>query len=244
MLTRSAKGRDIYGRLCDHICMTMLMSSPQAAARLGVTTRQVERLASSGVLHSSRTASGDLLLDATSVLERKRLSPARGRPLSAPMAWALLWDIQALEVPWLAGHQRARLARYRSTVTAVDDLLAVTRNRGQTRRYEARLSVQAGLEARVVTSGHAAGLADRTGGERATVEGYCVPSTEQELITTYGLVSDPRGTVVLHVTSFAPVLEARTEMPDVVTAADLALSIDPRERSSGHQWLRRALDAR
>lgn len=75
-----------------------LMSAAQAAEKLGVSERQVRRLAANGDLASHRLG-GRWLLDARAVDERARLAPEAGRPLSPEMAWAVLSAVAAVRHP-------------------------------------------------------------------------------------------------------------------------------------------------
>jgi excisionase family DNA binding protein len=70
------------------------LSAAEAAAALGVSERQVRRLVGSGLLHAERVG-GVWLVSADAVRSRARDVPAVGRPLSAPMAWAVLGMVDA-----------------------------------------------------------------------------------------------------------------------------------------------------
>lgn len=66
-----------------------LMTTAEAADKLGVSERQVRRLAAAGDLRARRV--GDRwLVDADAVRNRSRSERQMGRPLSAHMAWAVL----------------------------------------------------------------------------------------------------------------------------------------------------------
>lgn len=66
-----------------------MMSTAEAADRLGVSERQVRRLATAGGL-TGRRVGGRWLIDADAVRDRCRSEPKTGRPLSARMAWSFL----------------------------------------------------------------------------------------------------------------------------------------------------------
>jgi excisionase family DNA binding protein len=66
-----------------------LISVADAAERLGVSERQVRRLAEAGEL-SARRVGGRWLIDVEAVRDRSRSEPRSGRPLSPGMAWAVL----------------------------------------------------------------------------------------------------------------------------------------------------------
>jgi len=70
------------------------LSVADAADELGVGERQVRRLVQAGVLPAERL--GDVwLVSRAAVRDRARAIPAAGRPLSAPMAWAVLTVVDA-----------------------------------------------------------------------------------------------------------------------------------------------------
>lgn len=66
-----------------------LLSAAEAAGKLGVSVRQVRRLAAAGEL-SGRRVGDRWLIDAEAVRARGRGLHQAGRPLSARMAWAVL----------------------------------------------------------------------------------------------------------------------------------------------------------
>lgn len=70
------------------------LSAAEAAGELGVGERQVRRLVRDGQLPAERL--GDVwLVSAAAVRDRARAIPVAGRPLSAPMAWAVLMVVDA-----------------------------------------------------------------------------------------------------------------------------------------------------
>jgi excisionase family DNA binding protein len=75
--------------------MTGWITVAEAADALGVTSRQVRNLVEAGALPARRLSSGWVLPQAA-VHERARHAPSPGRPLSAPMAWAVLHVAQVL----------------------------------------------------------------------------------------------------------------------------------------------------
>jgi len=71
------------------------ISVAEAAHELGVSPRQVRHLVDSGALPARRLGVG-WLLPADAVHARARHAPSPGRPLSAPLAWAVLRVAQEL----------------------------------------------------------------------------------------------------------------------------------------------------
>jgi len=182
------------------------LSVAEAAGRLGVSRRQVQRLVAAGTLGAVRGFGGALVVDAGSVRRATLGRPGRGRPWAADMAWGALWRLSGLDTPWLTTPQRRRLVRLLATVDA-DRLLVATRNRATTERFAASPQVRDSLR-------------------RAVPTGYVAPGRLAELTASYPISRDPDGDVILHVTDFAGI-EGRREMPDAVVAADLAASGDP-----------------
>lgn len=70
------------------------LSAAQAAGELGVSEQHVRRLARAGSLPAERLG-GVWLVSAAAVRDRARALPVSGRPLSAPMAWAVLMVVDA-----------------------------------------------------------------------------------------------------------------------------------------------------
>ena len=66
----------------------------EAAERLGVGPSQVRRLARDGQL-SARRLGSTWLIDDAGIERRRGLEPSAGRPLSPPMAWAVLHSVDA-----------------------------------------------------------------------------------------------------------------------------------------------------
>jgi excisionase family DNA binding protein len=71
------------------------LSAAQAAEKLGVSERQVRRLAAEGDLESQRIGAA-WLIAASAVRDRARCEHVPGRPLSPAMAWAILWVVDHL----------------------------------------------------------------------------------------------------------------------------------------------------
>lgn len=66
----------------------------EAAERLGVGPSQVRRLARDGQL-SARRLGNTWLIDDAGIERRRGLEPSAGRPLSPPMAWAVVYSVDA-----------------------------------------------------------------------------------------------------------------------------------------------------
>ena len=73
-----------------------------------------------------------------------------------------------------------------------------------------------------------------------TAEGYCLSEDVGKLEASFYLAEDPHGNVVVHAAPWLPD-GIGAEMPAAVTAADLAQSMDTREREAGLGMLGRLL---
>lgn len=211
------------------------MTTAVAAERLGVSQRQVQRLIEARELPATRTAGDAWVVEALAVNAMARTRPARGRPWSPATAWAALWRVSRLEVDWLDRRTTRRLDDRLASIDA-EELVHATRRRAVIRHYRASASFLADLDGLVIRTGTRAMEPSRFGMERdlGRVDGYCTSEVATRLARDFHLVEDPRGNATLRVTA-APsaILEGRDMMPVAVVAADLAESLEARERSAG-----------
>lgn len=225
---------DILGRVSDYLWMTDVTTAA-AAGRLGVSQRQVQRLIAHGDLPANRTAGEAWVVDALALNALVRARPERGRPWAPGTAWAALWRLSGLEVDWLDRRSGSRLAGRLASLDA-EGLLHAARRRATVRHFRASDSFIAALTAAVVRTGTSAMTPTTFGMARDTahVDGYCDEGALAGLVREFHLVEDARGNVTLRT---APLLALsigdRDEMPRAVVAADLAESLEVRERSAG-----------
>lgn len=213
----------------------MTVSTEEAAERLHVSRRQVQRLIAAGDLPAQRTAGDAWLVDALALNALSRARPSRGRPWTAETAWAALWWLSGLDAAWLDARTEARL-RERLRHLDAAGLVVACRRRAMTHRYRASDSFIEELRETVVRSGTSAATAADFGlaTDDARVDGYCDPKTHDDLVTRFHLTPDSRGNVALRVVGGAPAgLFDRAAMPTAVIALDLAESLEVRERSAG-----------
>lgn len=211
------------------------MTTAVAAERLGVSQRQVQRLIEARELPAARTAGDAWVVDALAVNAMARTRPARGRPWSSATAWAALWRASGLKVDWLDRRTTRRLDDRLATIDA-EQLVHATRRRAVVHHFRASESFLADLDRLVIRTGARAMEPSRFGMERdlERVDGYCASETADRLGRDFHLVADPRGNVTLRVATVPSVpLEVRDTMPVAVIAADLAESLEVRERSAG-----------
>jgi|SRR5665647_26454 len=211
------------------------MTTGAAAARLGVSQRQVQRLIGAGELPAARTAGDAWVVDALTVNAMARARPGRGRPWSPAAAWAALWRLSGLDVDWLDRRTTSRLDARLASIDA-EELVHATRRRAAIYRFRVSDSFTAELTASLVRSGTSAMTAKMLGMGRdaARVDGYCEIGALDGLVRDFHLVDDARGNATLRA---APLLALpisnRDEMPVAAVAADLAESLEVRERTAG-----------
>lgn len=205
------------------------MTARQAAERIGVSTREVNRLIHNGSLRASKLGerTSAWLIDAGSLDEYGRIKQGRGRSWNAATAWALLDELSGIEQA-LHPVTRFRISQ-RISASNADEIARKAATRVKTRRFAAD---DRGATANDLTlTGESA--ADRIGadlvGSGRTVEGYVPDGDVEGFIRSHLLVEDPRGDVVIYDTS-RPVGH---ELPVAVVAADLARSTNTRARAAG-----------
>lgn len=214
-----------------------LISVVEAADRLDVTVRQVQRLVRAGQLEAAgidRIELGSLLL-----LMGARQGSHR-RAWSESTAWGCVALLTGGSAAWMGQAQRSRLKGQLEEISA-PELPARVRNRadvfvlrGHSRAYDR-------IRDEVVTSGAGAALDDLVATER--VDGYVNDGTYRRLVNRYRLQADWEGEITLRRTSFdIDVVERLAGDGQVLAALDLAESLDNRERSTGIQLLSAALE--
>ena len=219
------------------------MTTATAAERLGVSQRQVQRLIASGELPAARTAGDAWVVNAAALNALARTRPAPGRPWSPVVAWAALWQLSGLHHDWLDRRSAGRLSQ-RLAELRVDGLLHACRRRAILHRYRVSESFLPMLEDLLVRTGTSAMSADTfgMGPDRSHFDGYCADEARADLVRRFHLVDDPRGNATTRVTNLLKgELGGRSEMPVAVVAADLAGSIEARERTAGRRVLERLL---
>lgn len=204
----------------------MELSVAEAAERLALSRRQVAELVRTGVI-AGRKLSGVWLVNSDAVHQYALRRPPAGRRLSVPTAWGVLFMISGVEPEWVPARTRARLhQRLRDTSARVTARAVASR---RTLRVHADGDMSAQEE--LIPSGRRA--ADVLGSDLIAddrrIDGY-IPAgvTLEEFADMHLLIVDPSGpdTIREGWPEYTQVLPA-------VVAADLAVSIDPRERDAG-----------
>ena len=165
------------------------MTTAEAARRLHVSQRQVERLIRRGDVPARRTAGDAWVVDALAVNALGRSRPTRGRPWSAEVAWGALWVLSDLEAPWLDPRTRVRVSSRLASMDALG-LVHACRRRADVVRYRVSESFLDELRGALVVSGASAAERYSLAEEAARVEGYCDAETSAKLRAEFRLVDD------------------------------------------------------
>lgn len=225
----------------------MELTSREAARRLHVSDREVRRLAAVGDLRS-RKLGGRLLVQVDALDQRLQSRPSRGRPMSARVAWGLLWELSDLRASWLRDSERSRLRSWLRTASVESVALAVRR---RAVRHDLRLLPQY-LEAVAGADGVLAGgisAAEFVGADivgLGAAEIYCTADRLAELTGEYGLSDRGETNLTVRVPALpeADLLTGRDAMPAAAVAVDLLESADIRTRRAGHDVAERLLARR
>ncbi|WP_156720951.1 excisionase family DNA-binding protein [Mycobacterium sp. Root135] len=228
--------------------MAVVITTREAAQRLGVHASRVRALIAAGNLAATR-AGNQWLVDADSLDRQADLvaAGATGRPFAPRIAWAAaaLCDDLADGISSAERH-RLRNRLVHATASTVDTCALV--RRWLSRRAQSLHRYRIGerdlvelLEARGVTpTGISAadtynlGLA--TGG---AADAYVSEHTRRELEKTYVLIDSVRGNLTLRVTDAA--IADLTKAPRLIAGVDLADDTDARTHAAGCRLISEAL---
>lgn len=219
-------------------------TTSQAARLLGIGRHEVARLARVGILRAGKTDSGSLVVDPDSVHAQGALSQFKGRPWSPQTAWAALFALDGDEVLWLEYHKRRRLFLKLKEISA-EELVWLARNRMEIRRYLVSPSFEDDVRGALVATGMASSFAFDLGLASLVpvLDGYVIGRTPEEVERDFFLVEGSSGSCTVRFARDLPdSLACADEMPESVVAADLAMSVDVRERRCGLDYLKGLLD--
>ncbi len=216
------------------------MSSAEAGRLLGVSMRQVQRLASSGALVQVGAVGRTELIDAGSVQRMKAQGLRRGRPWSTNAIAAAIDLLTHGDTARLSSVEARRL-RDRLAGLSAEDLVRATRSRAEVRRYRASASFLDRVRKEIALTGvwaidNDTALAKEFSlaqGRQASVDGYVDSTAAARLIRACHLIEDAQGHVTLRVTAIDSLMTTNA----VAVALDLAESLEPRERSAGLTFL-------
>lgn len=211
----------------------------ELAEHLGVSSRRARMLLAEGTIAGRQLPSGLWLADSADVHRFTRRRHGAGRALNPDTAWALLYELSGVRAGHLLPRATYTRARARIRTMTAEGLAAAVAGRTRTHRFRAANAAKA-QDGLIATARPAANLigSDLIEDTRR-VAGY-VPTgtTVEEWARSHFMVADTTGFDVLYENT-APEGYA-TPLPAVV-AADLALSLDTRERSAGLRALDQAI---
>lgn len=219
-------------------------STAQVAKRLGVSQHEVSRLIRVGSLEATMTDAGIYVINPDSVHRHERVARMKGRPWDPDTAWAALLLLEG-EASSGLGYHRERRLRLKLAEVSAERLVTLMRKRMTAMRFSVSPSFAEDLKGCLTLSGisspYAASLG-LTAGSSQGVDGYPIGSVD-ELVEKFFLFPDGGGTCILRESHGLPdKLKGLPDMPPVVVAADLAVSVDERERCCGLEYLDRRLD--
>lgn len=211
--------------------MTDLTTS-DLAARLGVTRRHATDLLISGAVDGRQLSSGMWLASNDAVVRYEaRTRRGKGRRMDASTAWGLLWELGGDDAFWLTPSTRSRIRSKIRTMSAEQIARAVA---GRTTAYYFNAANAATASAGLIATGSAVashlnvGLMD----DVRRVSGYTRQGSVDAHARANFMLEATSGRDVLYDNTL-PIGYERDAMPAAVIAADLATSIDSRERSGG-----------
>lgn len=208
------------------------LTATQLADRLGVTKRRALDLLRTETIAGHQLVNGMWLADSDAVA-RYEISASRGsgRTLDTATAWGLLWELSGLEVDWLSASTRARVRRRIRDSDALAIVSAVSK-RSRAHRFTAANAERASTD--LIRTGRSAASVLETDliEDTRQVSGYVRAGTASDYAKSHFMIPQANGRDVLYENSLPIDYEAET-MPAAVVAADLATSIDTRERSTG-----------
>jgi hypothetical protein len=168
------------------------------------------------------------------------IRPTAGRPLSAGMAWALLWQASGLRPAWVSSAELSRVRRYLRD-RSPKDWPRLLGNRAEIHRVRMlptavkRLRNQRGVSAGGISAAGHYGLDLMPMGDESAF--YVDANVLLHLASTQRITLDAeRPNVVLRVPTLArPELLEKPVVPPAVVAADL---LDDGDERGGHAALR------
>lgn len=221
--------------------MCMELTLTEAASRLGVTTRQAQRLAHDGQLQIVRRVGRNIIVDESAVVHRRHVDAGPGRRWNPNTAWAAIDILEHGTTDRVSGSTLSRL-RNRLANVSVDEFVRLAVGRSRNRRLTQTRRRPEALEAALFCTGQSSLRDEETatrfglaGGGSEIVEGYVRRSELDEVLMRFGLVPHAEGEVFLHI-SDDPTVDS-----EITTALDLFERGTTRERSAARTVLTKAL---
>lgn len=229
------------------------LTTHEAANYLNATEHRVVELARSGDLDAIRLSERVLLVDAASVHRLASIERFAGRPLNSHAAWGMLWMLDGLRASWLSPVQRCRIKNRLSEWDA-HRVVWSTRKRARRMTFWANDAFVPDINNELMLTGRSA-IAKSAKDEfdeyrcfnliaqmpSSQLVGYLPESKLEILQSKCCLLPNAVGNIELHVAEWLPCFE--NMLPRSVVAADLAMSLDPRERQAGLDYIEKRLES-
>ena len=210
-----------------------VMTAREAAARLGVSTREVNRLVHRGALRGTKlgAATSAWLIDTRSLSEYQHIRKTGGRSWNAESSWATLNALSGVEQR-LNPVTKMRIAE-RIRHSTAEEIARKTATRVKVRRFSADNREATTRELKLTGASAAEKVFADLVGRAKVVEGYVGSGDVADFIRRHLLIEDANGDILLYDTDH----EVGADVPTAVVAADLARSTSTRERAAGVQVL-------
>ena len=234
-----------------------LLTREEAASRLAVSTQRVSALCSNHLLTTYALGSRKILISLDSVNRYKQQNYKSGRAYAPSLAFAALFMLSGCEVSWINRQQKYRIEAYLRSITP-QELVNRSKNRAKTIEYWCRKSRLAELSNHLILSAATGNMSSQFQlTQSGKIEGYISSNNLEDLVNKFHLKNKEDGAdssiinVKLRVIEDSKVFDlirqnsssritegtratsAKSFMPIAVCAADLAESLDVRERQSG-----------
>ncbi len=234
-----------------------LLTREEAAAKLSVSTQRISALCSNHLLTTYAFGSRKILISLDSVNRYKQQNSKSGRAYAPSSAFAALFMLSGCEVSWINRQQKYRIEVYLRSISS-QDLVNRSKNRAKTIEYWCRKSRLAELSDHLILSAATGGMHSQFQlTQTDKIEGYISSIKLEDLINKFHLKNKEDGVsssvanvklrviedskvfdfisqnVSSRINEDAQVTSAKSFMPIAVCAADLAESLDVRERQSG-----------
>lgn len=204
----------------------------QLAKRLGVSQRRANDIIATGAVTARQLENGTWLVNSDSVARYEIRRTRQGRHLDPATAWALLWELSGLTTTWL---NPRTLQRVRQRIRTSDHISIANAVANRTRAHRYRASNPDRVAPDVIGTGRFAvdTLSTNLIEDRRRIQGYVPTGADVDAFAfEHFMVPDEAGGDILYENTL-PISFDAPHMPAAVVAADLAQSIDTRERSAG-----------
>ena len=235
-----------------------LLTREEAAAKLAVSTQRVSTLCSNHLLTTYTFGRRKILISLDSVNRYKQQNYKSGRAYAPSLAFAALFMLSGCEVSWINRQQKYRIEAYLRSITP-QELVNRSKNRAKTIEYWCRKSRLAELSNHLILSAATGNMSSQFQLIKTDkIEGYV---SSNNLVNKFHLKKSEDGAdssiinvrlrviedsdvfdfirqnVSSRITEETRATSTKSFMPIAVCAADLAESLDVRERQAGLNML-------